>query len=214
MLEIYMTRHGETEWNQVRRMQGQGNSPLTELGREQALWLSERLEGKEINYIYTSPLGRARETADLLNKKVHGEIVEDPRLKEIYLGDWEGLLVEEIKSKNPLEYNQFWHQPEAFEMEGKEDFMQVRERAASFFEELIKKHGSGKVLIVAHAIVLKGLLNYILGLTIEDYWTGKHLLPTSLTKVNVQDNRISLVYLGETSHHKKSMEKGWFIDEE
>lgn len=213
MLEIYLTRHGETEWNRIRRMQGQGNSPLTDLGRKQAVWLAERLENKVFTYIYTSPLGRAKETAEIINKTLNATLIEDDRLKEIYLGDWEGMLIEEVESINGEENDKFWHNPVAFKMENKEDFQQVRDRGADFFESLIKQHGEGKILVVAHAIILKGMLNYIQGRDMAHFWEGKHLLPTSLTKVNVLDNRFSIIYLGDTEHHKESMEKGWFLDE-
>lgn len=213
MLEIYLTRHGETEWNTVRRMQGQGDSPLTELGIRQAEWLGHRLKGKTFICIYTSPLGRARETAEILNKTLQTTIIEDKRLMEIFLGDWEGRLLEDIDKDHPEENKAFWKNPVEFTMVDKEDFDDVRKRASEFFETLLQKHGSGKVLVVAHAIVLKGMLNYIQGKTLEDYWTGKHLLPTSLTKINVIDNRYSLIYTGETDHHEEVMSEGWFIDE-
>lgn len=214
MLEIYLTRHGETEWNQVRRMQGQMDSPLTELGEDQSKWLAARLEGKEFSYIYTSPLGRAKNTALIINERLNAKVVEDDRLKEIYCGDWEGALIEDIEKEFPIEHEEFWNNPNAFKMEGKEDFSQVRDRAADFFEDLIKNHGSGKILIVAHAIILKGMLNYINGENLSKFWSGRHILPTSLTKINVLENRYSLIYEGDIGHHKKAMERGWFIDEE
>lgn len=214
MLEIYLTRHGETEWNTVRRMQGQGDSPLTLLGIRQAQWLAQRLKGKEFTCIYTSPLGRAKETALILNKTLNTRVIEDDRLMEIYLGDWEGRLLDDIDKEHPTENKDFWENPTQFNMLDKEDFEDVRKRAADFFESIIKQHGSGKILVVAHAIILKGMLNYIQGKTVEDYWTGKHLLPTSLTKINVLGHRYSLIYTGETSHHEEAMAKGWFLDEE
>ena len=214
MLEIYFTRHGETEWNLVRRMQGQMNSPLTELGKEQAVWLEARLAGKAFTRIYTSPTGRAKETALIINRALDVEVVEDDRLKEIFLGDWEGKLIDEIDKEFPQENNAFWNEPDTFHMEGKEDFQDVRNRAGQFFEEIIKKHGDEKILVVAHAIILKGMLNYIKGESVSEYWEGRHILPTSLTKINVIDNRYTVVYEGDTGHHKREMEQGWFLDDE
>ncbi len=214
MLEIYLTRHGETQWNTIRRMQGQNNSPLTELGTRQAKWLARRLKGKKFSYVYTSPLGRAKETAVILNDVLGAKLVEDDRLMEIALGDWEGRLVSEVEQTFPKEHEQFWHNPLEFGMDDKEDFFQVRERAADFFESLIKQHGEGKILVVAHAIILKGMMNYIRGNGVGEFWTGRHILPTSLSKINVQDHRYSIIYEGEVSHHQEEMAAGWFIDEE
>lgn len=213
MLEIYLTRHGETEWNKIKKMQGQGDSPLTEFGVRQAEWLGERLASKKFSYIYTSPLGRAKETALIVNKQLKAELIEDDRLKEIYMGDWEGRLVHDLENEFPKDNHDFWHNPVAFDLEGKETFSDVHNRAASFFEDLISKHGEGKILVVAHAIILKGMMTYILGEDISKFWEGKHILPTSVTKINVLDNRYSVIYTADTSHHKEAMVKGWFIED-
>ena len=213
MLEIYLTRHGETQWNKIKRMQGQGNSPLTDFGIKQAEWLAQRLKSKEFTTIYTSPLGRAKDTAVIVNSVLTTELIEDDRLKEIFMGDWEGRLVSELEEAYPKENDAFWHNPVAFEMKGKESFQEVRDRAADFFEELIRKHEDGKILIVAHAIILKGMMNYIQGSDITKFWEGKHILPTSVTKISVIDNRTTVTYLADTSHHKEPMTQGWFIEE-
>lgn len=214
MLEIYLTRHGETEWNQVRKMQGQLDSPLTTLGLEQAQWLKKRLIGKEFTYIYSSPTGRAFRTAEIINKTLKTQLVTDPRLQEIYLGDWQGQLIEDVEKRFPSEHDSFWHHPHEFKIDGAENFTDVRSRGGEFYEDLIKNHGSGKILVVAHAIILKGILNYVQGKDVSEFWSGKHILPTSLTKINVLDNRISLIYVGDTSHHERKMDKGWFVDED
>lgn len=213
MLEIYLTRHGETEWNKIKRMQGQSDSPLTEFGVKQAEWLAERLQSKTFTYIYTSPLGRAKETALIVNKGLGAKVVEDDRLKEIYMGDWEGRLVSDLEKEFPQENNAFWHNPLAFKMAGKESFQEVHNRAADFFEDMLSKHGDGKILVVAHAIILKGMMNYIQGESLSKFWEGKHILPTSLTKINVLDNRYTVIYTADISHHKEAMEQGWFIED-
>lgn len=212
MLEIYLTRHGETMWNQVRRMQGHEDSPLTELGLNQGKWLGERLKGKDIPYIYSSPLGRAKETTKILNDFLNSKMIIDERLKEICVGPWQGMLVEEIERESPKAYDDFWHHPERFDYEGVESFEAVKERAGDFIEDLLKNHGSGKILVVAHAIVLTAMLNYIEGRDVKGFWEGKHILPTSLTKLNAIGDRISVVYMSDTSHYEEAMEKGWFID--
>ena len=213
MLELYLTRHGETEWNKIRRMQGHKDSPLTELGRKQAAWLAERLGNKMFSHIYTSPLGRAKETATIINKTLNTILIEDNRLKEIDLGNWEGMLIEEIKSVYEKENTAFWYDPISFKMEDKEDFQQVSNRGADFLESLIKQHTDGKILVVAHAIILKGMLNYIQGRDVTHYWEDNHLLSTSLTKVTVLDHQYNIIYLGDIMHHKESIENGWFLDE-
>ncbi len=171
MLEIYLTRHGgETEWNKIRRMQGQGDSPLTELGVAQAKWLSKRLETKDIGYIYVSPLGRATATADIINTELQASIILDDRLKEIDVGVWEGMLVEDILEDAPRHYDNFWNHPANFSHEGIESFVSVQDRAASFIEMILHKHAAGKILVVAHAIVLTAMLNYLQGRDLKHFW--------------------------------------------
>lgn len=213
MLEIYLTRHGETEWNVVRRMQGQGDSPLTELGIKQAKWLAARLENKDIAYVYSSPLKRATDTADIINYVLQASIVIDDRLKEINVGPWQGKEVDEILEEMPKMYNNFWHHPDKFHLEGVEPFEKVQERAAEFIEMILKRHASGRILIVAHAIVLTAMLNYLQGRDVHHFWEGKSILPTSLTKLNASGDRLSVVYMSDTSHFREEMIAGWFIDE-
>lgn len=213
MLEIYLTRHGETEWNVVRRMQGQGDSPLTELGIRQAKWLANRLENKDIGYVYSSPLRRAADTADIVNNVLQASILLDDRLKEIDVGPWQGRTVEEILEEMPIQYNNFWHHPDKFELEGVEPFKDVQARAAEFIEMILSRHAGGKILIVAHAIVLTAMLNYLQGRDIHHFWGGKSILPTSLTKLNATGDRLSVVYMSDTSHFREEMVAGWFIDE-
>lgn len=212
MLELYLTRHGETQWNTIRRMQGQEDSQLTDLGRLQAEWLGKRLEDKVIVTIYSSPLGRAKETTAIINAYTNSRVIFDDRLKEINAGPWQGKLIEEIEREMPKENEKFWHDPVNFELEGVEAFSEVQRRAGEFIDELVGKHGEGKILIVAHAIVLKAMLNYVQGRSIEHFWEGKHIFPTSLTKLNIINDRISVGYMSDTSHYEQEMKKGWFID--
>jgi probable phosphoglycerate mutase len=214
MLEIYITRHGETEWNRIRRFQGQGDSPLTELGMQQASWLGMRLKDIGIKKIYSSPLGRAKKTAEIINQFVHVDIELDERLKEIHVGDWEGQLITDIEKSMPQEHYDFWHNPVEFKIDNQESFQSVQDRAADFFENILATHSTGKLLIVAHAIILKGLLNYIQGRHLTLFWEGSHILPTSLSRVNSEDDRLSVAYLSDISHYELPLEKGWFIDED
>jgi len=213
MLEIYITRHGETQWNKVRRFQGQGDSELTELGKQQAGWLGQRLKNIGIKTIYSSPLGRAKHTSEIMNAYIGAKIIFDDRLKEMHVGDWEGRMISDIEVEMPTAHSDFWHNPKEFSVKGQESFESVQNRAAEFFEDLLKKHCSGRIFIVAHAIVIKGLLNYIQGRDVEHFWEGKHILPTSLTRINADEDRLSVVYMSDVSHYEKPMEQGWFIDE-
>jgi len=214
MLEIYLTRHGETEWNTIRKMQGQGNSPLTELGTKQAKWLGKRLREKEITKIYSSPLGRAKETSEIINTYLDVEIDYDDRLMEIDVGCWQGRETVDIEKEVPRLYDYFWHQPEKFSLVGIESFEAVQRRGAEVMEALIRDHGDGKLLVIAHAIILKGILNDLQGRDIKHFWEGEHIFPTSLTKLTIVDDKFSLAYMSDISHYEEPITKGWFVDQD
>jgi len=97
MLRIYLTRHGETQWNIEKRLQGWKDSELTEKGVNNALKLGERLLNIEFNSIYTSPSQRAYQTAKYVSLGREISIYTDGNLKELNFGDWEGQKQEEIE---------------------------------------------------------------------------------------------------------------------
>ncbi|MEE1541372.1 MAG: histidine phosphatase family protein, partial [Paludibacteraceae bacterium] len=99
MTKIYLCRHGETEWNVVKRMQGQNNSNLTELGVSQAKALGKRLEDIDIDIIYSSSCQRALDTAMHARGNRDLQIIAEDDLREINLGNWEGLLFSEAEER-------------------------------------------------------------------------------------------------------------------
>ena len=101
---LYLVRHGQTLWNTEARFQGQFDSPLTDLGRDQATRIGRALAaeiGERADPIraYVSPLGRTRTTAELIGRSLPMRIVEEPRLMEVHFGDWEGLTRDDILSR-------------------------------------------------------------------------------------------------------------------
>ena len=104
-VEVYLVRHGETEWNAEGRFQGALDSPLTPHGREQAARIGRRLAGilpDDVIELRASPLDRARRTADIVASHLNGRPpMIDARLREISLGEWDGLTVEDIDAGWP-----------------------------------------------------------------------------------------------------------------
>lgn len=216
MGKIYITRHGETQWNTVRRMQGQNNSPLTELGEKQALWLAKKLESNSIDVIYSSSLNRALKTAYII--KGNREIPINPTndLREIYLGCWQGRLTEEVETEYPHQHHCFWKDPENYVPVDGETFTEVTDRVSSFFEEVLRNHPREDVLIVAHAVVLKALLNHINNKgSLKTFWDGPHLKPTCLTILNYEAGKITFELLADIGHYEEvNAVGGWFVDED
>ncbi|MFC7392337.1 histidine phosphatase family protein [Scopulibacillus cellulosilyticus] len=175
MQKLFLTRHGETEWNVEHRMQGRKNSLLTRRGKEQATWLSERLSDQNIDLIITSPSPRALETAEIIRDERDIKIIQDEHFLEMNVGDWEGRTLDEIKQINPEKFYLYWEQPHLFKAVGGEDYYQVRERVLPRLKYLLNEYPNKDLLIVSHSVVLKILLSYFEKRPLEQLWEGKHI---------------------------------------
>ncbi len=165
-MDIYITRHGETEWNVAYRMQGLNNSPLTDNGVNGAIAL-----GKEINNIedhitrcFVSPLKRAMDTTDLALSQVDYKIPVkiETLLREMDLGAFEGMNKKDASYVYPEAYDAFVNDPDNYvPVDGGESFNDVIGRAKEMLNKLkeLKKEGeSGPVLLVSHMIMVEALL--------------------------------------------------------
>lgn len=166
-MQIYLIRHGETDWNAQKRMQGHNKHiPLNALGLEQARTAATLLQSIPFDLIITSPLDRARHTAEIINADRNIEIIPDARLIERCLGVAEGKTLEEIAlevlgyplpdDKAARNWLYSTHLPE-----GAETIEALRERAASTFYDLVNTHQDKTVLIVSHGAWLRALAQRI-----------------------------------------------------
>jgi broad specificity phosphatase PhoE len=153
---ILLVRHGETDWNAEKRIQGQTNSSLNERGREQARALAEQLEGQQIDAVYSSDLDRARETAEILALRLDLPVVLDPDLRERNFGSWEGRTVDELEELWPGAWAR-WR--DGNEAEGDvEDHLELAERVRGAIRRLAGAHPGGTILVVAHGGALRVIL--------------------------------------------------------
>jgi broad specificity phosphatase PhoE len=203
MLRLYITRHGETEWNIQKRMQGWKNSNLTERGIANAKALGESLKNVEFNKIYCSPLDRTRHTTELIMGGRDVEVVYDENLREIHLGELEGKNQEEANAIYPEFSIHFWENPHLYKAKSGEDFYQVRERVAEVLEKIISENPSGNVLIVTHGVVLKAIHSYFKDLPMQRLWDPPFIYDTSLTIVEIEDGESKIVLEGDISHIKE-----------
>ena len=148
---IYLIRHGQTDWNLDRKLQGQTDIPLNNNGKEQAKEAAKEIANLKIDRIISSDLLRAKETAEIINKKIGAEISFDKRLREVNYGDFEGRLIETIKDED---WNVFNQNPEKKNGESRK---QVYERVKKFLQEIKEDEN---VLVVTHGGALKMMLYY------------------------------------------------------
>lgn len=193
MLKLYVTRHGETEWNRQNRLQGQRNSPLTEVGISQAQLLGEHLKNTPFIKIISSPSKRAIQTANYLACGRNIAVDTDERLNEICLGDWEGQTIEELKKKDPVQFNYYWNEPMLYRNPAGEDFYEVYDRVQAFLDDVVQIAPSGNVLIVSHGVIVKMLLLICKRLPLSELWTPPWVANTSLSIVEVDQKKFQLV---------------------
>ena len=170
---IYLMRHGETNWNKERRLQGQSDIPLNEFGVELAVKTAEGLKDVPFNVAFCSPLGRAVETAKTVLGNREVPLNTDDRLKEINFGTSEGMHFDEAKQDPAHPLHNFFRRPECYSPTGGADsFAQVAERGRSFLQEKILplEDTHEAVLIVAHGAFNRSLINPIMGIPMEDFW--------------------------------------------
>ncbi len=160
---LYLVRHGETEWNRQRRMQGRLDSRLTAEGRAHARVHGQLLAREAVAQMIVSPLGRTRETAELILEGCDIPVTYDERLVERHCGDWEGLTIEQIAERYPDEWaarslDPFHHRPPAGE--NLPDMLLRISPLAERLHDLPVR----KLAIVSHGISGRVLLTHFLGL--------------------------------------------------
>ncbi|NUU59387.1 histidine phosphatase family protein [Paenibacillus agri] len=201
--KIYLTRHGETEWNLVHRMQGSEDSPLTPRGLQQAEWLRKGMHTVPLDAIYSSPSPRAVRTAELVRgeRSIPLETSED--FMEMGFGLWEGSLHSEVAPRYPEQWDNFWKDPEKFELEGSETYGQVQARALHKLQDILEKHEGQSVLIVTHTITIKLLMAYFEGKAMKELWGLPEIHPTSLCRIDITDGIPDIVLHGDISHYEE-----------
>lgn len=165
-----MVRHGETDWNTEHRMQGRSDIPLNERGRKQASFAAKFLKDTPIDTIYTSPLSRARETAEIIRGERPIPVIPEEGLLEIDLGAWDGCTPEDLDEKFPGAYDIWRAHPEKARPEGGETFPAVQERAAAATERIAAENRGKTVLFVSHMGCLSTVLIRASGKSLDTLW--------------------------------------------
>lgn len=205
---IYLTRHGQTQWNLEKRLQGRGNSPLTIKGIQKAEELRDRLKDIHIDRIYTSPIERALHTAEILKGDKKVEVIPCDGLMEMSFGTYEGRITDEITKENPN-----WNI--ALIMKGDttiaapegENLEEVRKRVAEAMDCILEENEGKTLLIVAHGITLKALMYYFKDEEVNQEVMGQ----TTLTKIEKgQDGTIHIIFKNDDTHFsEKEKQQGW-----
>ena len=168
-LKLYIVRHGETEWNVIKRFQGQLNTPLTEKGIEKLKETGKELEDVTFEEVYTSELERTVNSAEIIlnenrgykNKKL--KLKKLAELNEVYFGVWQGLKYEEVFLKYPEEANNYFYNVKNYKAENvkAENLKDALERFLRGINKILDSHKSGNILVVTHGTVFEMFINYV-----------------------------------------------------
>ena len=195
-MKVYLIRHGETDFNKQRKLQGQCDIELNEYGRELARMTAQGLKDVAFDVVYTSPLKRAKETAQIIIGEREISVIEEPRIQEISFGDYEGLCCQGENFNIPdKSFRNFFDLPEEYNVPPNgEAFEEIIERTGAFWKELLQKKelADKTVLISTHGCALKAILANINPVPIEKFWgTGVHKnCAVTIVNVTAQDVKV------------------------
>ena len=146
---IFLARHGETDWNRNERFQGHADPPLNAAGREQAHALSEALATQPLRAVYTSPLRRAAETAEVVAASRGLAVEPADGLREVDVGSWEGLTRTDVERRYPEQFRR-WLVEQAQGWEDGETYEEMGRRVVGTLLELAERHRDDPILAVTH----------------------------------------------------------------
>lgn len=152
MTRLLLIRHGETEWNVIGRYQGQADPPLNARGLAQARALANELQNVGLEVLYTSPLRRAQQTAQILSEELEVPLFAEPRLMEIHQGEWQERLRSEIEAHYPDLFRRWEREPWEVTPPGGENLVQVKTRVYAAVGEILGRHQGQCVGLVAHRV--------------------------------------------------------------
>ncbi|MQA91428.1 MAG: histidine phosphatase family protein [Gemmatimonas sp.] len=199
---VFLVRHGATVLTDEDRFAGAIDVALSELGRDQARRLSDRLRDQEISAVYASKLRRAAETARILAAPHRLPVAELSAFREIAHGHWEELTRDEVEQRFPREVAAWDDDPFSFAPEGGETGLQVTARALPALLEIVRHHRGQAVLVVSHKATIRILLSSLLGFDPRRYRDNLDQSPAALNIVDFREpTRARLTLFNDTSHY-------------
>ncbi len=199
-LRLALVRHGSSTWNELHRIQGQLDPPLSPRGQEQARRLAERFRGRRPAGFYSSDLARARETAEAVAEVIGCRPVLLPELREIALGEWEGLTREDIMARYPQLWERWVGDPDWDLVPGGERAADFERRVRDVLHRIEGRHPHGDVLVVTHGGVIQVALGEALG------WPGSRgafpfrIQNTSISVIDIGRHRSVVSRVNDTCH--------------
>lgn len=195
-MNIYITRHSKTIWNQEKRLQGRKDSPLVKEGMDNAFALKQYISHIQFDCVFSSPIKRSYDTAKMITNQ---EVIKDDRLIEMDFGIFEGQKISEIMQRDDHLYDDMWNHPERFErIPQGESYDDVISRVQDFLNDL-KRKDYQNVLIVTHGMFFINMIAYMLKLERKDYIKINQRVVDgcSLTLFEEKDGQYQQIFYGK-----------------
>jgi broad specificity phosphatase PhoE len=187
---LYLARHGESDWNAENRFQGQSDRPLTARGRQQAEHLAGEVGGLGLTAIYTSPLRRSTETAEIVSRPLKLEPIAEHALQEVDVGSWAGLTRAEVEERYPEGFQNWisggngWTDGETYE--------EMSERVLAAVSSIAGAHPNENVLLVSHGGPIRAIHAAAAGMDVQSYRRLRPVEPNArLSAVAVENGRVA-----------------------
>ena len=197
-MDIYLIRHGETDYNKTRRLQGVTDIPLNAKGIELAEKTAEGLKDIFFDKIYTSPLIRARKTAEIIRGDRDIPVIPTDGLIEISFGDYEGLTVLSGNYNIPdPDFLNFFHDPEHYSTPPNgESIQHMCERTSSFVRGIMEDPANEDktFLMASHGAAIRGILSGLQGIPGADFWGGSVHKNCGVTKIHAEQGRFEIEF--------------------
>jgi len=194
-----LVRHGQSTWNREHRIQGQLDPPLSTEGRRQAELVGRRLAGRRIEGFYASDLKRAWETAEAIGAAIGLAPEASPGLREIYLGEWEGLRTDELAQRFPDAWARWNEEPDWDVVPGGEGAEPFESRVAAALDAIFERHAHGDILVVTHGGVIQVALHRVVGRPSHGLFPFK-IQNASISVVEKRDGRMIIDGSNDIGH--------------
>lgn len=198
-MRLVLVRHGQSTWNSEHRIQGQLDPPLSAEGRRQAELLARRLSGRKFAGFYASDLKRAFETAEILGLNLGARPEPLPGLREIFLGDWEGLRTQDIAERFPEAWARWVEQPDWDVVPGGEGAVQFDARVGAALDGIVNRHDQGDVLVVTHGGVIQVALHRVVGRPSRGLFPFK-IQNASISLIEKRSGRMVIAGVNDVAH--------------
>ncbi|MGF7185780.1 alpha-ribazole phosphatase [Desulfitispora alkaliphila] len=197
--ELYLIRHGETEWNIAQRYQGHTDVGLSDVGREQTQLVAKRLKEQGVDIVYSSDLVRAHDTAKQIGLETGAEVIVNSDLRELNFGEWEGKTFTEIQNEYGDLVERWYRDPVNLLIPGGEKFTDLRQRSSDFVGKILEDNKGKRIAVVSHGGTIRTIICGLLDISLTKIWNFKQD-NTAINIFHIFDQCPVVVTLNDSNH--------------